>query len=282
MIYVGENKSILYRGDFHPAGLYKGNKKIAGYTTENFSGEGSVTIENCYNDNLHNTVIRGNSVQNGTPGLKTPVRVQSVGEFVTEGEYARKYQVSITACGENGESQSFDIYLDEPLRKVGGYRDYIDFEKGTVVRYIAELNLKNGNYTINNQHFLKGTNTSRTLISVADKQPNGGNTSLFLCNRGQGNPDYYWYSDVPGICELKNSAQGGFVFRLPISEVPEQGYFNQWIANNDTTLVYVSKTPKNESVELPTLPTFKGTTIYEINTSISAEIGGSYKKQEVK
>ena len=282
MISIGENKSILCRGDFRPAELYKGDKKIAGYESAEFIGNGGVTLEACYNDNLHNVVIHGNSVQNGTPGLKTPIRVQSVGEFVTEGEHARKYKVSITASGENGESQSFDIYLDEPLRKIGAYRDYIDFENGRVARYITELSLKNGNYTINNQHFLRGTNTSRTLISVANKQPNGTDKSLFLCNRGQGYPDSYWYSDVPGICELKNSTQEGFVFRLPISEVPEQGYFNAWVANNDTTLVYVSKTPKNEFVEFPTLPTFKGTTIYEINTSISTEFGGRYKKQEVK
>ncbi len=53
MICIGENKSLLCRGDFRPAQLYKGNKKIAGYTVEEFEGIGSVTLENCYNDKLY-------------------------------------------------------------------------------------------------------------------------------------------------------------------------------------------------------------------------------------
>ena len=53
MICIGENKSILCRGDFRPAQLYKGNKKIAGYIVEKFEGNGSVTLENCYNDKVY-------------------------------------------------------------------------------------------------------------------------------------------------------------------------------------------------------------------------------------
>ena len=33
------------------------------------------------------------------------------------------------------------IYLDEPLRKVGDYADYVDYERGCVVRYIKEKSL---------------------------------------------------------------------------------------------------------------------------------------------
>lgn len=79
MISIGENKSILCKGDFHPAQLYKGDKKIAGYESAEFSGNGGVTLEDCYNDNLHNVVIHGNSVQDGTPNPENPIEVQSVG-----------------------------------------------------------------------------------------------------------------------------------------------------------------------------------------------------------
>ena len=140
MIYVGENKSILCKGNFRPAQLYKGDKKITGYTVEEFEGTGSVTLEDCYNDKLHNAVIHGNSVQDGTPTPEAPIEVQSVGEKVTEGDYAGKYKVSVRAkCIEDtSQIEEFNIYLDAPLRKIGNYEDYIDFEKGVVVRNVEK------------------------------------------------------------------------------------------------------------------------------------------------
>ena len=70
MIYTGENKSVLYRGDFHPAQLYKGDKKIAGYELTEFEGTGSVTLENCYNDTLYEAKITGSS------GQEAPIQAQ--------------------------------------------------------------------------------------------------------------------------------------------------------------------------------------------------------------
>ena len=59
MIYTGENKSVLCRGDFRPAELYKGDKKIEGYTVEEFEGNGIITLENCYNDKVYDVHIEG-------------------------------------------------------------------------------------------------------------------------------------------------------------------------------------------------------------------------------
>ena len=62
MICVGENKGIICKGDFHPAQLYKGDKKIAGYTVEDVEGAGSVTLENCYNDKLYDVQINSKNL----------------------------------------------------------------------------------------------------------------------------------------------------------------------------------------------------------------------------
>ena len=61
MISIGENKAIICKGDFRPAQFYKGETKIAGYTMEEFQGTGSVVLENCYNDKVYDTEIRGDS-----------------------------------------------------------------------------------------------------------------------------------------------------------------------------------------------------------------------------
>ena len=47
------------------------------------------------------------------------------------------YKVSV----DNADGSSSYVYLDEPLRKVGNVADYIDLEKGVVVRNVKYLNL---------------------------------------------------------------------------------------------------------------------------------------------
>ena len=61
MISIGENKAIICKGDLRPAQFYKGETKIAGYTTEEFQGTGSVVLENCYNDKVYDAQISGSA-----------------------------------------------------------------------------------------------------------------------------------------------------------------------------------------------------------------------------
>lgn len=62
MIYVGENKATLCKGNFHPAQLYKGEMKIAGYTEAKFEGASGITLENCYNDKIYDAQIRSKNL----------------------------------------------------------------------------------------------------------------------------------------------------------------------------------------------------------------------------
>ena len=64
MIYIGENKSALCKGNFHPAQLYKGETKLAGYTETAFEGLGGVTLENCYNDRIYDFYLHGKNLFN--------------------------------------------------------------------------------------------------------------------------------------------------------------------------------------------------------------------------
>lgn len=77
--------------------------------------------------------VYGNSVQDGTPSPDSPIEIESVGDLVTDtsSENYGKYDVPITV---NDETKH--VYLDEPLRKVGDYADYVDWENQKVVRKI--------------------------------------------------------------------------------------------------------------------------------------------------
>lgn len=60
-IYTGNHKTTLYKGDFLPAQLFKGSKKILGYTEKTFSGQ-NLTINRTYSDKPKKIIINGNFI----------------------------------------------------------------------------------------------------------------------------------------------------------------------------------------------------------------------------
>ncbi len=425
MIYVGENKAVICKGDFHPARLYKGDKKIAGYNVEEFEGENGVTLESCYNDKLHNTQIFGNTVQDGTPTPEAPVEVQSVGELVTEGDYAGKYKIPVRVRGKNLidknsisitpnyyrlykkngdlitiqgnegaddyaasggtlrftppetlpsgtytfsmhitlleegiwgtgariyagaktpyqeklfyynsntvgarrrikftgtfsdglggivmrlngnkwlvdisslqiekgsevteyepyiEPQTFNIYLDEPLRKLGDYADYVDFEKEQTIRQIGASKLTNfrayPNSATPNTYWAKSTAyaTKNDRVPILTEYYPYSGTSA-----GYAKVAEIVYANRPSVGKF-HTASGleGAIF-ISDDRFTTAEDLNSWIKSNNVLFYYRLMNNLIQDIDLPELPTFKGTTIYEIATEIPATISGKYKKVE--
>ena len=94
-------------------------------------------IKTAYEKPLRDYKIYGNSVQNGTPSPDNPIEIQSVGDY---DEKTGKYKISIEISNENGDTQNYNIFLDEPLRKCGKYIDYIDFKNAKIVRNVIYYN----------------------------------------------------------------------------------------------------------------------------------------------
>ena len=88
-------------------------------------------IYNAYN----NILIYGNSEQNGVPSPETPVDIESVGDLITDVNDLNygKYYIPLTLDGEN-----VVIYLNEPLRKIGNYVDYLNIKSQKVIRYVGK------------------------------------------------------------------------------------------------------------------------------------------------
>ena len=95
------------------------------------NGEPPLVLSDSTGANIKKYMLYGNSVQDGTPTPNSPVDIQSVGDLVTD-----KYDIPITVSplGETAH-----IYLDEPLRSIGDYSDYIDFKNKKVVRNIQKI-----------------------------------------------------------------------------------------------------------------------------------------------
>lgn len=155
------------------------------------------------------------------------------------------------------EPVTTNIYLDEPLRKVEEYADYIDFENKQVIRQTNKINLKDYKWISNNGtpaiYYIQGLNPLPISSS--------GNCSV--CNV----LDSVYISgsnSVVGIIALNT----GIVRARPdltIYDTIEK--WQEYVNNNESYLLYsTADTP--EPIELPNIPTFKGTTILSVDTAI--------------
>ena len=137
--------------------------------------------------------------------------------------------------------ETTNIYLDEPLRKIDNYGDYIDFKSGKVVRNIKEVkftgseNWKFGSYpptggyqiNIDRAYFANMTTDVKYTLNTHFKTTSGLNGSTIgSC-----------YNVFP-----KTS--------LNISTIDD---FKTWLKNNNMILNYAMTTPIEETISLPNI-----------------------------
>lgn len=104
--------------------------------------ENTISIGGAYYDsgsNVGSTVARFTTTSNAKwigIALGTNEEMENTKVWLTKGTQEVEY--------EEYQGETCNIYLDEPLRKVGDAADYIDFKTGKVVRYIGKIDSYNG------------------------------------------------------------------------------------------------------------------------------------------
>ena len=229
-----------------------------------------LTLPNCVDgDSLINYKIYGNSVQDGTPSSDNPIEVKSVGEYDEETE---KYKIPVVARGKNlldyktfasRNQSSFPLTIndDGSLEYVGNH--YIQ---------ASCSNLESGKtYSLNADIFIDGevderVSTWRFLYS--DGSLSGGayiGKSLTVDSEKQA-VSIYVYGKPAGVdYELKMRN-----IQLEEGEATEYEPYHEPVTTNiylDEPLAEGERRAYKEN-GLPMLPMFKGTTVYEIDTSI--------------
>lgn len=143
--------------------------------------------------------------------------------------------------------KNINVYLNEPLRKTGDYADYIDFKEKKVVRNVkSELSAnKAWSYRQEDDIIYYGVKNARYEADI-------------FCN--------YIPSETKRI--------DGMSYVRTVDEVVRiynRGYwesldaFKNWLADKkDFEVIYPLITPTEESITLPDIPTFKGTTIISV------------------
>ena len=201
----------------------------------------------------------------------------SLGEIIVYNEgYKGSYLVNNiqfevgeqTTDYEAYNEKTTNIYLTEPLRKVGDTADYIDYANGKVVRNVGETIFKG------NENWNKFSSTNKYYVL------NGLPTIykpkiLVLSNRffgrlsGSGKQmedDKYTYIDGDIWLQSVEDYPRLYIYKDDITTVEN---LKTWLSNNNITVAYPLATPIEESINLPGIELLDGYNTLSINTEVN-------------
>lgn len=269
---------------------------------QNFINQGSTPYSVLYNSDL--TFISQTSMTRTATGyhFTSPINgfirlnfyidmedyVQlEVGSTVTEYEpYGYKIPVKVS---NNTEEITTNIYLNEPLRKVGDYADYIDFKNKKVYRKVGKYA-----FTGKESFSKSGTTTPTSLSCFTDSilpvpKINGASG---LCNIGVATSSYNIHNYNNGF--FYNSNKSHFLkiqksvipnYSDSLTDAEKVALFKEYLASlysakTPVNILYELKEPTEETIELPEIATLDGTTIFNIETTIKpSEFNVTYWRQ---
>lgn len=174
---------------------------------------------------------------------------------------------SNTSYEEYKAPTTTNIYLKEPLRKTGDYADYIDFESGKIVRKTAKYTLTGKEnwvaYGNGYAYYTDSAGYAKTYNSLLN--------SHFQIDSAA--------KDVRPSTRFATSA----TYRLYVFDDADNSLFQgtvdglkAWLSVNKPDMIYALYTSKKESVDLSTLPTVQGTTIYTVGTGVQPTMEVTY------
>lgn len=164
------------------------------------------------------------------------------------------------------EPQTYNIFLDEPLRKIGNYADYIDFKNGKVVRTVGEYTFSGNEYVDIPSSVINGYTPFRYQgLWSKFKIP-------LMCNYFSYNQSNY--GDVSGqevLAIYNREPQLFFIVsnsRIPLNDVSA---FKKWLsdlyaAGNPIKVMGGLANPTETAIELPKIQLNKGTNIIKVKT----------------
>ena len=230
-----------------------------------------LTLESCVDEkSVTYYKLYGQSVQNGTPMPDTPIEVESVGEF---DESTGKYKIPIK-ISSNDKSMITNIYLDEPLRKVGEYADYVDFENGKVVRnvYYERITSVIAKSSVVRQAAVYLSDIAEKPLQRPNPNSEGYDPMGYaLSNKFIKTDSFYSKLSTEPYYIQTYITMGGvnrIAYSLPleVSTVAQA----QEVIGDGFDVFYVLEEAEEQPITLPTIPTFKGTSIISVDTTIQA------------
>lgn len=192
---------------------------------------------------------------------------------IEEGDMAttyEQYQQPITT----------NIYLDEPLRRIGDYADYIDFKNGKVVRNIFSRNLQANNVSgIGSKDdtmslFNLSGLSNRLILNISDNIQVLSNKLKALSYSDYTKADSKSINSITGnvgnsalFFKIKNELTG---VTNDMTNAEKITKCNEYLTANSVIVYYILATPTEETIDLPKVQTVKNTAIITTDTNIPA------------
>lgn len=149
------------------------------------------------------------------------------------------------------EPATTDIYIKEPLRMINGIADILDYKNKKVIRNVGSIIY---NATESWSKYDSGNGYMETNDIFPDGKP-------VLCNMFVNSTTL-----VKTLAIRKNYAN---IYVYGVQDYyPTQAEWHAFLAENNMEVIGQLVTPVEESIEIPQLETFDGTTIFEIDTNI--------------
>lgn len=173
----------------------------------------------------------------------TPTTLQT---WLNKFEYLQ-IELGTTQSGyEPYSAEITNIYLDEPLRAIGDYRDYIDYRNKKVVRNIRHFELKSS-YSWDDRHLVK---YNSIVLGVGGEK--------YYVNMSMGYPQPTNYSPAKsGYFNATNAKGTSIGFSLSAGNWPftTLDELKAWLDTHDMYVEYPLATPIEESIDLPDIIT---------------------------
>ena len=252
-----------------------GKKYTCKVDTENVTGVGSSGVMRLadgtnstiiYNSNLDVVIFEvTEAFVNYNQVWIYGVNTQYLNIMIVEGEYTAatfpefeeygKNKLPITVEDSKGITAD-NILLEEPLRKIGEYSDYLDFKTGKVVRQIKEYS-----FTGKEDWIAAGNTFSVTLNDLKPGTEMLSNTYLGI----KASVDYTNME----LNQIKGDDNNGTIYvSTGLSSVSEfKSYLTtRFEQNNPVKLLYVMNSETTERVDLPQINVNKGKVTVSIGT----------------
>lgn len=189
---------------------------------------------------------------------------------IEEGTAATAYEPYV-------EPKTTNIYLDEPLRKLGEYADYIDFKAKKAVRKIKSKNLVatstsgigtndgslsnfygsyNDRFIDNNSNNLQVLSDKLEGVTLSNYTKAATNSSNAISANNTNNAIFFKIKN-----DLINITEG-------MTNDEKKNKCNSYLASNPIIVNYILSTTSEQSIDLPEILTNKYTNIITVDTTI--------------
>ncbi len=169
------------------------------------------------------------------------------------------------------EPKITNIYLNEPLRKLGEYADYIDFKNKKIVRNVKKVNIDSTSSFIYRVDMAKGTifngEWAPFQYNIALKSNSLGLSNFFVRKSTYAVADYIFWLQTSLTYLIFNLKKADIGADSTTSDAAMLNLLKTWLADKKMYFL-VAVEAEEQSIDLPEILTNKYTNIITVDTTI--------------